>query len=189
MKSLHKASLDACFAFIREFISANYRIVDLAATLGSSIAVVSLKTSQFRWKVSELQQLFEARGYHLKLILSPCVGDGKRWVRLRGGGSTRSFKKLLKLDCPRLRFLQQYLAYCGLEQTALEEMGGYQTVHSALNRDDMSFAALLKLVATLNAELLFSVTPIDNAARPRVGSLMLVRHEVAKYIKLECLDN
>lgn len=186
MKSLLKSSLDACFAFIREFIAANYRVVDLAAMLGTSITVVSLKTSQFRWKVSELHQLFEARGYQLKLILSPCVGDGKRGVRLRGGGMPRSFKKLLKLECPRLRFLQQYLAYCGLEQTALEEMGGYQTVRSALLRDDISFASLLKLAATLNAELLFSVTPIDNAARPRVGSLMLVRHELVNYIKLEC---
>lgn len=97
----------------------------------------------------------------------------------------RSYKRLLALNCPRLRFLQQYLAHSGIEQKALKQLGGYESVRQGLLRDDMSFATLLKLVATLNSELLFSVTPLQKQERPRVGSLVLMRYETAKYIKLD----
>lgn len=58
------------------------------------------------------------------------------------------------------------------------------SVRYAFEKDDMKFSNLLSFAASLNAEVLFDVTPLNPSIRNQVGGLLLVSFQSKEYINL-----
>lgn len=183
MKRISKSVLNHCFKPIKRFIDAFYRIEDLATLIGMDKSILSRKSSRYRWKISELESLFEARGYRLTLSMQSCLGNGSGSARALGYETGRLFP-CNRVNCTRLRFLQEYIWAMGLSRNELDRLIGYGTVRYAFANDDMKFSNLLSFAASLNAEVLFDVTPLTPSIRNQVGGLLLVSFQSKEYINL-----
>lgn len=180
---LSDSILNQCFKPIKRFIDAFYRIEDLAELLGKNKSILSLKSSLFRWKLSELETLFEARGYRLTLSMQPCLGNGSNRFRAPECETGRLFPGN-RVNCTRLHFLQEYIWSTGFNKKELDRLGVYGTVRYVLKKDDMLFSRLLCIAATLNAEVLFDISPMNPSVRDQVGGLLLVAFQYKEFINL-----
>lgn len=178
MKKVSKHSVDAVYGFFERFIHANFKITDLAKLFGQNIAVLSLKTTKRRWKVSELIKLFDYRGYRLTFTLKPFIHHNpgappgkkpKKPLPLPPGGNLPGIREL---HCDTLAFLQDYIIRQGFDWRTLKETINYQSLYGQLKRDDMPLVSLLQIVAELNAELHIDVQQKVAPSRTRVGGIV-----------------